>query len=941
MPTDAPVTANRRTRLAVDITEITTGRREWYLTRKAAEIQRDRANRPASAPKSENVWCVGGGDAWILKPIGSELAELNRTDTEPPITAAQANVASGYESMMMFRRSDDLPGVSPAGTTVAAGFNAFVKTVGALYLWSDAHLAADAAALPQVTAEVEDGDDNYPIDRVLSGTVSYPERAPFALRWYLPDDFSGTDAFLVFYFGGPGDVTPDDEYGGQFALSLRGGGTARLYEYDPNQAAADKWRRRMEWKYGDPGGFKGRYETLYVIPYGRNRIEFRSAGVNFSAYGEGFTLTVPLLQMMMGALTAQQGSPHLWKDLPALTGHSHKRAVTGAGNVRMDCGREKRVPFSIARMKYPAVDPSDVNGVVVDAPFSIPWELDAGTPITLHVDAFLPDNTSVAGSIFDVDTNVALTVDGNGNWLSNAGQSTYYVKIALASVDGTQTPVVWDYRISVDSAYRTNTRTANTAANVTKVSVNYACTDPTEETADLMVSDVLNACPILRQRDGIRSMLQVLTENGSSLVSNLFEGVTTSPQSIKRGTPGQTFPSENWNDVELRMTGIWERLAETFVLAPINFSQDDNADLDPDTQQLPPWKVTDAIRKLFNLAGFNDDDLDIPDLPYRIWPNPTDGSSDNSIVMQTGVDFASAIRRLSWDYLRMVVVRDVNCRSGQYQGKWRLISNPIPPYTNILAAFYLENPGTLSGKLPHMLGSYTVGTAPIWRESFRQWPVKPECNEVLVIGVNDKTGEQYWQIATNGPSIDDDSSPDYIGRHLPCYFPPDPSLTSQHAVDWACRIIYDAAAHAQKWCSFEAPLLLVTDTTDTLQVRPRPLRVNDLITVAGLSAVVREVSIDYSRDVTQQMNVTALFLTDTTWAAAAASSQQTIRKAVAAVVGQSRGEKPSMMAPVFQQQIMNAQMMPHHLTLPTTGSRVSLQNADGTFKHMLDYDPIN
>ena len=35
---------------------------------------------------------------------------------------------------MMFRRSDDLPGVAPAGTTIAAGFNAFVKTVGSLMI---------------------------------------------------------------------------------------------------------------------------------------------------------------------------------------------------------------------------------------------------------------------------------------------------------------------------------------------------------------------------------------------------------------------------------------------------------------------------------------------------------------------------------------------------------------------------------------------------------------------------------------------------------------------------------------------------------------------------------------------------------------------------------------------------------------------------------------
>ena len=116
---------------------------------------------------------------------------------------------------------------------------------------------------------------------------------------------------------------------------------------------------------------------------------------------------------------------------------------------------------------------------------------------------------------------------------------------------------------------------------------------------------------------------------------------------------------------------------------------------------------------------------------------------------------------------------------------------------------------------------------------------------------------------------------------------------------------------------------------------------NDLITVAGLTAVVREVQIDYSRDVTQQMNVTALFLNDTTWAAAASSSQQKIRKAVAEVVGKARGEKPSMMAPVFQTQVMNPQMMSHHLALPTNGNQQKLQNGSGTFYYMMDYDTLD
>ncbi len=938
----APVTDNRRTRLALDITETTVGRREWNIIRTAAEIQRDRANLGADAPKSSNVWHVGG-EAWILAPIGKELAELNRTDAEPPLTSADVNLAPGFESMLMFKRSDDLPGIGASASTVAAGFTAFVKSVTAGFSWNTS-LAADAMALPAPAQEVEDGDDNYPIDRVLSSTKTFPERAPFALRWYLPEDFSGTDAFLIYYFGGPTDVTPDGQHGGQFALTLRGGGTARLYEYSPNPAVpAAQWKRRMEWKYSDPGGFKGRMEALYAIPYARNRIEFRSASALWIDPRGGFTMVGVLANIVGLIASLNRASGVLFKDLPAITGHSHQRATTGAGNVRLDVNRSARIPVSIARMLYPNTDADpEAGGTLVDAPFFIPWTLDEETPITLHVDAYLPDNTSVAGSLYNAADDSLLAQDDDNNWLSVPDQQEYYVKIALACIDGTQTPVVWGYRVNVANDYQTNTRTANTAAPVTRVSVQYQDPDPSTESADLAVRDILNAAPILRQRDGIRSMLQIRTANGSTLVSNLFEGDTMSPVSTKRGTAGQTYPAPDWHDVDLRMVGLWGRLEETYVIVPVPFNIDDDAGLDPLGNPIP-WKATDAIRHLFNDAGFNDDDLDIPDLSIRLWVTP-DGLQADDLVLMTGVSYGAAIRRIAWDFLRMVIVRDVNCRSGQYEGKWRLIQNPIPPYDNILASFHITNPGGLSGKMPHMIAAYTAGESYVRRGEFRQYPIRVECNQVFVCGVG-PDGKQYWSIATNQPSIDDPNSADYIGRAIPVYFPPDPTLPTQEAADWACRIIYDAAAHAQKWASLEAPLLLVTDSEDDLQVRPRPLRINDLINIAGLPAVVRDVRVDYDGesggDTVQMMNLTALFLNDTTWSAAAASSQTALRKQVASMVGASQGARPTSLPPIFQKQVMNPQTAAHHRNLPIRqGSRQSLQESDGSFKFMMDYDPI-
>lgn len=936
----APVTADRRTVLALGIPETTVGRREWTFPRDAADIQSNASQKDPAAPKSERVMRVGGGEAWIMAPYGMELAELTDTDhADSVMGAGDANLAPGFEAIDMWRRADDLPGIDPRAGKVARGLTAFLKTVGDAVGWAAAQLFADAAAFPQVPSEAITG--QYPLDRVLSGTKTYPARAPFALRWYLPDTFAGTDSFLCFYFGGQTETTPDEACGGHFALSLRGGGTARLFELDDKQVLeTEKWRKRMEWQYSDAGGFKNRFEMLYAIPYARNRIEFRSAGVVFDASGGGFTGLLPLIPNLgLSALTLKKPDAATYKDIPAFTGHSHVTEATGPGTVRMDVARDQRVPVSIANLKFPSAD-KDQNSVLVDAPFAIPWTLDEGTPIKITTRHFLPDNTSIAASLYDADTHELLENDTDGNWLSVLGQTVYYAKFAFGSVDGTQTPVLWGYDIEVESAYRTNDATPNTSALITRVGIQCAATDPNDEQVDLAIRDVSNAVSILRQRDGIRSVLQVWDSNGGSLISNLMECETTSPDSSKRGIPGYSYPSEEWRDVDARLRGMGGRLAETFVLSPMNFAQDKNAEPDPKTQQPPPWKVTDILRKLFNRAGFNDDDLDIPDLPIRLWPVLGALTAEDQALLP-GVDFLTVIHRLAWDYLRMVVVRDMNCRTGLYEGKWRLILNPIAPYSNIVGTFHITEPGSIAGKMPHMLESYPVGECYVTRDNFKTHPVKPEANDILILGKNADTGELFMSRAINGPSLGDDQThPDYIGRHVPAWFPVDPTLNSQEACDWACRIIYDAAAHGQKWANIESPLMFVTDPLDTQQVRPRKLQVNDLISIGGEPAIVRDVRIDYEHDWDQRMAVRALFLTDVAWSAAAASSQQVLRKAVSLIAGKAQGVRPSPLPPIWRNQIMNPQAMPHHLSLPVKGGRTPLQAPDGTFYYMLGYDGL-
>jgi hypothetical protein len=130
------------------------------------------------------------------------------------------------------------------------------------------------------------------------------------------------------------------------------------------------------------------------------------------------------------------------------------------------------------------------------------------------------------------------------------------------------------------------------------------------------------------------------------------------------------------------------------------------------------------------------------------------------------------------------------------------------------------------------------------RGSLREWTESPEATSVTVIGgssVQDPSAEVLSRWAVNVqsanvfglapgdpgyPNVNRATNPDYVGYVKPLVVY-DRSLVSQSAVDWVCRRTYDAACTARVWKEFRAPLLLVTDPEDQIQVRPRPLRVYD------------------------------------------------------------------------------------------------------------------
>jgi hypothetical protein len=110
----------------------------------------------------------------------------------------------------------------------------------------------------------------------------------------------------------------------------------------------------------------------------------------------------------------------------------------------------------------------------------------------------------------------------------------------------------------------------------------------------------------------------------------------------------------------------------------------------------------------------------------------------------------------------------------------------------------------------------------------------------------------FLNLSPGDPGYPDGSDIDYIGRCIPIVVR-DRTLTTQFAVDFIARRTYDYACHARENFSFIAPMILVTDSTDTMQTRPRKLAYYDAVEVQQLDGsfvtyLVKFCSPAYSKD---------------------------------------------------------------------------------------------
>lgn len=814
--------------LRIDIPERVLTARGFHLSRTAADIGRGRL---PGAQKSSGIQKVGNGDAIILANVFRELAQYQKEENEPDVIPEEdVNLAPNILSMPRYRAPEDLTGIEASASVVSSGVTVYEKRMPADASWDEAQLELGGTPQPDYNT---DADQMIPMDRIIEGKVSYPENCPFAIVIFLPGlPELGRDALCSFYFGGSAPVSPQDATGGQYCITLRGNGSAILWEKTetPSENPEEEgptvdWTERSRFKFSDND--LGNVIVMKVVPYGRDRLWCLSSDIIVG--GPGMTVEGLMATLASIYLTAQkQRFPqHLYVSREAATGHKKLRTSTGAGNVLMDFRRLPQAEIALIRGRYV------LDGLAVDGPFQIHDEIPVGTPMRLRIDAYVIPNGVVSGSIHRADTHAALSTNDDGDFLVEDTRQ-YYVKIAVSSVDGVQTPVIWKYSVDTDPVFGDLAATP-TICSTWGSQVVGPDLEPDHESAHLQVRDRLGSAAILRLRDRIRSTLTLVDRTDGSIISHLIEGELTQTNARRMARPN----APNWYDYDVRFTGLWTRIKEQFFQSNFfDFIQDPNAPVNPETLELEelPWKITDAIRFVLLESGVPADEIDVPDIPIRFWAP----ASPDDVTLRFGADLAKLITTLAKDYLARALVRDPNAGP---RGMWRLIPNPQPPYTNFLAHLYLTRPNGYAGRMIMAVDAFGPSTAMFEQGTFETFVKAPEVNTITVMGIGDgPDGDGLFKTELVNPDsfVFNPLRPaDYLPHVVPFSHGPDPGLTSKVATNWQARTLYDLAGTGQKWWRGRAPLVLVSDPQDPYQVYRRPLRVNDLIYVAGFPAVVR------------------------------------------------------------------------------------------------------
>jgi hypothetical protein len=409
----------------------------------------------------------------------------------------------------------------------------------------------------------------------------------------------------------------------------------------------------------------------------------------------------------------------------------------------------------------------------------------------------------------------------------------------------------------------------------------------------------------------------------NQLISIIFQGETagpSGPRGRKRGRSrprgglleGQTlvgFPVPTAAEYpQIVLLGMWTRLADQIMDAVQDYASDP-PDHPPAVNGVKPgWKITDIISDLLVKAnGGNTAELDIPSNDMRLMGSPR--ISKNAYILLPGAYIKDQLAYMTRSFNGWVLLRDPNAAPTpaagadltKPQGMWRLLNPPSPPYTNVLAEFHsatdlgvtnMLNPSGL-GRVPEAPNAFagvarypTAAQTYIRDGTLTKHVDPPEATEVRVVGASGPIGADSGAIrlervlrnfnAADAPGAPTGvpSDPSYLGRTVRILII-DAALADRTSVDLMARRVYQQACFGRPFVTFEAPLVLVGDPLDQLQVRARPLRIYDTVFISdpdgflalppgGQTGLVRSCNPHYDRTDKIQMATYEVYLVDQT-----------------------------------------------------------------------------
>lgn len=878
-------TPNRRTHVTIDSPQWAVNEPVVFFEYEGVELAGD------DQALTENV-AYQPGQGWALTTYNFVQSLTHETDVDDAGTLLPSNgklyVAadgdSGFSEVPMQRWHSELSGI-PQGVQRTSGDQYLQKVVAAGSSFN-VELTADRASFPAP----DDANDTVPLDRVAISTDDHTPNELITFSFILPGGMHRGRLIRVYFTGIPGTTFTDylsaQNGRGNYCLTLMGDGNSLLHE----RMSDGSWKQRTTIGWAKSSDLTKRcLHSIRIHSDAKKdpndptkwigtRLRFRFEALDVSTIGRTLESSAKL------AVNAARGADATgdwveWK-IP-----QYEKSQPWASKIRIDVRRDIRAMFSIKKSAFHPSGTLRTRTIALpQTPGNVAYA--EGNDMSLYFSWFgdIPTGSQIDVQVYDATTDVALgsagaeahyKTWGYQGFTLVPGITHYYAIITFSSADGTVGPSITSGRFSRNALLSRTAITPSIPSKVLRVSITGQDADPSHETAGVVIDDALGECSVLKLRSGMP--IRIDTEYNrldSSLRSVLFQGYVAKAQKQRRAPGDASHVVNDRSRYTLKCAGEWQRLTEARSPVTVSLLNVDKDTGSSDSDGVKGPKVTDVVRFLLSISGCPASRIDVPDINLRLI-----GDGQTSFMLEQYSPTLPIIIELVRDYLGGYLIFDANATNGgsasDYDGCWRVRFAPRPDpilgYRNLISFSTGGSGGVATAHYPDLTGTYgqTIKQTFIRKGSLHSFVEPPEFNHLVVTGVgasnlgstpnkHDAVAlEQHWYnwksatfLPTQGdvgkPPAEDPTHPDWLGRVVTAYIC-DTMLTTKEAVAFRLRRTADMAGHARKVVQFEAPVVLITDSSDSLQCRPRKPQFGDMVLIDGAQFVVQSCNIDYSK----------------------------------------------------------------------------------------------